>query len=169
MKFFIKTTLFCLLATPIFAQKTPKEPTQKDIQREMLEMQRQIMEQFKNMSPDGSAFSMPEFKWDTTFSFRFDTLFDGGAGGQFFFSPFGQDTAFFRNFFGDGAFGEGFQWSFPPGLGFPENEENSALEDPGDGLLPEERLRKEQEEGAAVPEKHAAPEQKKPKIKTIRI
>ncbi len=147
------------------------------MQREMLEMQRKIFQQFQQMSPDNPAFAMPDMRWDTTFSFHFDTLIDGNSMSRsFFFSPFGQDTSFMRGFGGDNPFfdqtnpfGGGFQWSFPPGFGFPENEENSALGDPGDGLLPEERLRKESEGGANPSEKQAPSPEKKPKIKTIRI
>lgn len=178
MQLLSKTILFCLAALPVFAQ-TKKEPSMQDFQREMLDMHRRLFEQFNHISPENPGFSMPEWKWDTTLSFKIDTFYgDQGTGfsQRFFLSPFGRDSNFLNDFFGANPFpggttpfGEPFQWSFPPGSGFPENEENSALDDPGDGLLPEERLRKESETGTTTPEKSIAPEPKKPKIKTIRI
>ena len=172
MKAFTQTLLFCLMMGQVLAQ-TQKEPSLQDFQRQMLEMQRQMLQQFQQLSPGGSS----GWDLDTTFSFQFDSLFGNqGMGQRFFFSPFGQDTSFMPDF-GDEApsmdgfnpFGGGIQWAFPPGFGFPENEENSALDDPGDGLLPEERLRKTPEDAAKPSEGQAVPEPKKPKIKTIRI
>lgn len=174
MKQLTKVVLLCLLAVPVFSQ-TQKDPSFQEMQQRMLEMQRQLMQQFQQM--DGGAFSMPEFKWDTTYSFQFDTLIGSdGMSGSFFFSPFGQDSSFMQDFWGKDPFSDGFnpfdggfQWTFPPRSGFPENDENSALEGDDDGLLPEERLRKE-ENGETMPEKKKAPPAaKKSKIKTIRI
>lgn len=75
------------------------------------------------------------------------------------------------NLFPEGfnPFGEGFQWPFSPGGEQPNNDENSALDDTGDGLLPEERLREEPGKSAQPAEKSTTPTAKKPKIKTIRI
>lgn len=176
MKLLSKIILFCFLAGPVFAQ-TKKEPTLQDIQQEMLEMQRRFFQQFQQDSPDDPANANPQFKWDTTFTFRFDTLSDGQRiGRSFFFSPFGQDTTFMRGFGGsdpffDGfnPFGDLFQWPFPPERGVPQNDENSALGDPGDGLLPEERLRKEPEGDAKAPQKKPQTPAKKPKTKTFQI
>ncbi len=168
--------LCCMLAGSAIGQ-TKKDPSVQDIQQQMLEMQRQLMQQFQQMSPGGNGFAMPEFKWDTTFSFSFDTLIGGnGRGSGFFFSPFGQDSASMRGF-GDfdslfdgmAPFGEGFQWAFPPGFSFPENDENSAIDTPDGGVLPEERLRMEEKKDGQPAEKKAAPASKNPKIKTIRI
>lgn len=176
MKPYIQVFIFCLLAGPVFSQKKDA-PTIQDIQRQMQEMQRQLFQQFDQMSP-GHSFSMPEFKWDTTFSFNFDTTIIGGdgMGSRFFFAPFGQDTSAMRDFWGSdpfsregNPFGGGFQWTFPPKMGVPENDENSAIDVPDDGLLPEERLRI-QEEGKSKPsEKKNTPAPNNPKIKTIRI
>ncbi len=168
--------LCCLLTGSALGQ-TKKDPSMQDIQQQMLEMQRQLMQQFQQMSPGGNGFAMPEFKWDTTFSFSFDTLIGGNRRSSgFFFSPFGQDTAsmhgfgdFDSLFDGIAPFGEGFQWAFPPGFSFPENDENSAIDAPADGLLPEERLRKQENKDAKPAEKQAAPAPKNQKIKTIRI
>lgn len=169
--------LFCCLLAGSALGQTKKEPSMQDIHQQMLEMQRQLMQQFQQMSPGGNGFAMPEFQWDTTFSFSFDTLIGGnGMRSQFFFSPFGQDTAFMRGF-GDldsmfdseNLFGDGFQWTFPPGFGKHENDENSAIDAPDDGLLPEERLRQQENMDAKPHEKQAAPASKNPKIKTIRI
>jgi hypothetical protein len=176
MKCFFKTILFLLLAGPVFAQ-TPREPSIQDLQRQMLEMQRQMLQQLQEFSPDNLGFSMPQFQWDTTFSFSFDTLINGGSGStRFFFSPFGSDSTFMRHFddtdpFQDdfSPFGQRFQWPLPPQSGFPENDENSALDDPGDGLLPEERLRNEGGDGANAPKKPTPVAPNKSKIKTIRI
>lgn len=168
--------LCCLLSGSVFAQ-TKKDPSVQDIQQQMLEMQRQLMQQFQQMSPGGNGFAMPEFKWDTTFSFSFDTLMGGNSrSSRFFFSPFGQDTSFLQGFGdfdslfgGENPFGSGFQWTFPPGFGSPENDENSAIDAPDDGLLPEERLRNQENKDGKSAEKKAAPASKNPKIKTIRI
>jgi hypothetical protein len=164
---------FCLLAAPGFAQ-TKKQPSMQDIQREMREMQQQLIQQFQQFSPD---LDLPgDWKIDTSFSFRFDTLLDGDMTSKFFSTPFGKDTAFIRNFefdkqFRDGSnpFEGGFQWLFPPNRGSSENEENNALEDPGDGLLPEERLRMDTQDGDKTPDKPTTPKVQKSKIKTIRI
>lgn len=166
----------CLLAGSAFGQ-TKKDPSMQDIHQQMLEMHRQMMQQFQQMSPGTNGFAMPEFKWDTTFSFSFDTLIEGnGMRSRFFFSPFGSDTTFMRGF-GDldsffdrgNPFGNGFQWTFPPGFESPENDENSAIEAPSDGMLPEERLRIQEKKEGDPAEKKAEPAPKNPKIKTIRI
>jgi hypothetical protein len=180
MKWLTSTMLFCFLTASAWAQ-TKKAPSLQDMQRDMQEMQRQLWQQLQQ-TPGGGSFALPEWKWDTTFSFQFDTIMgDQGFSQQFFFSPFGQDTSFFRGLFdsnpfmdGFKPFGEGFQWSFPPLPGFPGNDENSALTPSDDGLLPEERLRiddvPETGPSTAPPaEKQPAPAPNKSKIKTIRL
>ncbi len=167
----------CLLLAGTALGQTKKEPSFQDIHQQMLEMQRRMMQQFQQMSPGMNGFSMPEFSWDTTFSFRFDTLIEGnGMSSRFFFSPFGSDSTFMRGFgdfdsFFDRAspFGRGFQWTFPPNFDPPGNGENSAIEVPDDGLLPEERLRLQENKDGKPAEKKAEPIPKNPKIKTIRI
>ena len=162
--------LFVLaICAPAKAQNTP--PSFQDMERQMLEMQKQLMEQLRNSPFGDPGFALPQ--WDTTFQFRFDTTFEGGNLSQFFhFSPFGSDSTrqddffdfgrMFDQFFNlDGQFGQpdyGIQ-DFPKDDGgAPQNE---------DGLLPEERLRKEEESGK--PEKKPAQPRPDPKVKTIRI
>ena len=70
---------------------------------------------------------------------------------------------------GTNPFGGGFQWTFPPKMGTPENDENSAIDAPDDGLLPEERLRMQEEGKTKSLEKKITPAPNNPKIKTIRI
>src|SRR5690349_12673221 len=125
---FLPFTVLLLLAMPAFAQ-TSKQPTFEDLQREMEAMQHRLFERLQLDGPADSTFALPEWKWDTTFSFRFDSLPGGQGGGQFFFSPFGPDTTFLQDFFGSNPFGQGFkpfedgfQWIFP-------EDENSALQD----------------------------------------
>lgn len=176
MKKFAKTALLLMLASSLAAQTT-KEPSMPDLLQEMQKMHQQLMQQFRNITPGG--FDNGAMTWDTSFTFRIDTFFNGAMQqGDFFFSPFSGDTSFFHQFWKadpfsweDNPFGD-LRLVMPPGFGFPENEENEALEDRGDGLLPEQRLRNEPgvpETPPATPEKQAVPDTKKPKIKTIRI
>ena len=74
-----------------------------------------------------------------------------------------------RGFGDSNPFSDGFQWSFPPGFGLPDQDENSAIDAPNDGLLPEERLRSDENGGKKPSEKQPTPASKKPKIKTIRM
>ena len=143
----------------------------------MLDMQQRMMEQLRN-SPFGDPnFAMPQ--WDTTFQFRFDTAFEGGNMSQFFrFSPFGGDSTLQQDdFFGfgrifdqffnlDGQFGQ-------PDYGirdFPQDDGEKPQSE--DDLLPEERLRL-QEETEKSGKKQSAPKpadpKPDPKVKTIRI
>lgn len=176
MKNFAKTSLFLLLTTALSAQ-TPKEPSMPDMLQEMRQLHQQLLQQFREITPNG--FDNGGMTWDTSYTFRIDTFFNGArSDGGFFFSPFGGDSTFFHQFWkadpfswDDNPFG-GFRLAIPPGMGFPENEENEALEDRGDGLLPEQRLRNESgvpETPPAEPGKPPAQDTKKPKIKTIRI
>ena len=143
----------------------------------MLEMQQRMMEQLRNSPFNDPNFAMPQWG-DTTFQFRFDTTFEGGNMSQFFhFSPFGSDSTLQDDFFGFGRIfdqffnldGQGGQpdygiQDFPKDDGGkPENE---------DELLPEERLRR-QEEAEKSGKKQPAPKsvdpKPDPKVKTIRI
>ncbi|MBL7826090.1 MAG: hypothetical protein JNJ57_05625 [Saprospiraceae bacterium] len=157
--------LVCLLLNLSAFAQTQKAPSMPDLFKEMELMQQQLMQQFRNMSPGSN------FQWDTSFSFRIDTTF-GDMDSGFFMSPFGRDTSFFRDFFGNDLFSQDmspFEFFFRD---FPENDENSALKDKNDGLLPEERLRLLEEAPETPPsgeEKPHVQESKKPKIKTIRI
>ncbi len=162
-----------------FCQKTAAQnqtPSFEELQRRMLELQRQMMQQLQNSPFDNPNFAMPQGR-DTTYFFHFDTTFDGGGMSHFFrFSPFGSDSTqsgtmqgfddLFNRFFGPGdPFGnpDGDSYQFPSDDG---NQPKT-----GEDLLPEERLR--QQEGAAKP-KNAAPAKPAepkpdPKIKTIHI
>ena len=149
----------------------------EELQRQMLELQRRMMQQLQSSPFDNRGFAMPQGR-DTTYYFHFDTTFDGGGMSQFFrFSPFGSDSTegdagqgfddFFNRFFGsDNPSG------MPDGNSYqlPSDDGNQPKTD--DDLLPEERLR--QQEGAAKPKKNAPPAKPAepkpdPKIKTIHI
>ncbi|MEY3194327.1 MAG: hypothetical protein RIQ78_424 [Bacteroidota bacterium] len=172
MKALSPIIFFALLTCAAFAQTNKQQPSLQDFQREMREMQQQLIQQFQQFSPDLPG----EWKIDTSFSFRFDTLMNGEMSSKFFSAPFGRDTALLHNFefdklFRDGSdpFDGGFQWLFPPNRRSSENEENSALDDPGDGLLPEERLRMDTQDVDKAPGKPTTPKVPQSKIKTIRI
>ncbi|MCB0523494.1 MAG: hypothetical protein R3A50_15105 [Saprospiraceae bacterium] len=175
MKYLFSITLFCLAGSSVFAQ-TDNKSSEKDFQQQMQEMQQQLMEQFQKLGLDNMSFSFPDNLWDSTYSFHLDTFIDGERmGSHFFFSPFGQDSSFFKGLFDDDSFFKGFQpfgdgsgWTFPPDFG-QWNDENSAIEAPDDGLLPEERLRKQENQSPDSDNKIDQEAPKKPKIKTIRI
>ncbi|GAB4494421.1 MAG: hypothetical protein OHK0019_20660 [Saprospiraceae bacterium] len=165
--------LFLLIFSHRAAAQTPA-PSFEDMRRQMLEMQRKMFEQLQNFS-----FDTPNFTKDTTFFFHFDTTFDGGSISHFFhFSPFKNDSirqqkdffdfdSWLDQFFNlDGQFEQpdyGIR-DFPKDDGGqPQNEDN---------LLPEERLRK-QEEAEKSGKKQSKPKASEPKpdpkAKTIRI
>lgn len=165
-----KTIVFCmmLLGGIHLGAQTSKTPEMPDLWREMENMQKQLMQQFRNLSPSHNL------EWDTTYSFRIDTFLNGdGFNGRFFFSPFGRDTSILSDFFNFDPFSDDLDAFFRPfQWAIPENDENSALEDRQDGLLPEERLRMEEsvpETPPAIPQAPETPLSKKPKIRTIRI
>lgn len=162
-----------------------------EMQKKMLELQRKMMQDFQR-NPFGSFFDMPGdqrsdstysfFKFDTSFSsdgrgsyFKFDTSFSDGSIMQFFrLSPFGNDSTGMRNpmmFDFEQFFGEGMDRGRQGRRGIPKDDGLSE----GD-LLPEERLRQEEEaQGMDQKNPESAPKQedktvpKKPKIKTTRI
>ncbi len=154
------------------------DPTFEELHRQMMEMQRQMMEELRQSPFNNLGFATP--KGDSTFFFRFDTTFDGGSISQFFhFSPLHSDSTMRGNFFGfDDMFDQFFHQQRPPsdqpdyGIGdFPKDDgaENKSEDD----LLPEERLR-QQENGKEQPApKQARPKSAEPrpdpKVKTIRI
>jgi hypothetical protein len=179
MRTFQTVTLLALFAF-IFCQKTaaqtqPSSPLE-ELQQRMLEMQRQMMEQFKNSPFNDLRFDVPQ--WDTTFFFRFDTAFEGGNISQFFrFPPFGDDSTnqdgflgfdrFFDQFFDlDGQFEQ-------PDSGIQDFPADDGAAPPTeDGLLPEERLRQQEEDKKSEkkqPEAQPAAPKPDPKVKTIRI
>lgn len=154
-----------------------------EMQRRMMDMQRQMMQQLQDMSRGGSM----RAQMDSSFFFRFDTTFggDSGHGGFHFFrsSPFGADSTHMRSSMGDfwgfdSFFDDFFNFAWPPDASgdgmqryrFPADDGNA----PADGLLPEERLRmQEKEKGESKPERPAAPAEKpkdkRAKVETIRI
>ncbi|MGI9158278.1 MAG: hypothetical protein ACR2K1_00850 [Saprospiraceae bacterium] len=117
------------------------------------EMERRLHAMPKSGLPFG-------FEADTSFQLRFDTTFtfpDGGGGLHFFFSrPFGEmpNIDFFE---GDDFFKQFFQPN--PAPDFPADDGAGPLD-----LLPEERLRLEEEQGAQV-----KPTKPKPARSTIRL
>lgn len=166
--------LFLLIFSHRAAAQTPT-PSFEDMRRQMLEMQRQMFEHLQNFS-----FEHPNFTKDTTFFFHFDTTFEGGSISRFFhFSPFGNDSIqqqddffgfdnWFNQFFNldDGQFEQ-------PDFGirdFPKDDGGQTQNE--DELLPEERLR-QQEEAEKSGKKQSAPKTAEPKpdpkVKTIRI
>ena len=171
--------LFLLAAGAVSGQQ--KSPAFDDLERQLLEMQRQLMQEFQKNPFGGGLFTFPEN--DSSYTFRFDTTIVGdNFSGTFRFGPFSGDSTlrdsdpfgfeWFRNqLFGTGPesdfWGPGKQELAPqtiPGE-TPQPEENQ--------LLPEERLRLEEEQsGKGLPGKNSpanpAPPAK-PKIKTIRI
>ena len=153
-------------------------PSFEDIERQMMEMQRRMMEQLRNGSFDQPNFAMPQ--GDTVFQFRFDTTFDGGNMSQFFrFSPFGSDSSLQNGFFDLGRMFDQF-FNLDGQLGEPDYGIGDFPKDDGDkpqnedDLLPEERLRQQEESGDKTPAK-PAPKSKSaepkpdPRVKTIRI
>lgn len=159
------------------AQNTP--PSFREMERQMLEMQQRLMEQFRNSPFNDPNFAMPQ--WDTTFFFRFDTTIEGGNMSHFFhFSPFGADSTRQKGFFGfDNFFNQFFNLNpqfGQPDYGirdFPKDDGNVPQDD--DELLPEERLRQQEEQGENPENRKPAPKSKSvepkpdPKVKTIRI
>jgi hypothetical protein len=169
----------------------------REMEREIMELQRRMMQNLQNnpffgdkMSPEGRGDSSSFFfRFDTTLTngrmFRFDTTFSNGNSGFHFF--FGRDTTaqqFFRGFgqlFGDMMdMNDGFGWEErqPEDADNPRDDGHRRRQN-DDGLLPEERLRKEEkqpEEGkksmdaddSDKSKKEPAPA-KKSKIKTTRI
>lgn len=165
----LTVTLLLFAAGPAPAQDFP---TFEELQRQMREMQRQMMEQLQNTPFSDPNFAMPQ--WDTTFQFRFDTTFEGGNMSQFFhFSPFDSDSTMQDDFFG---FGRLFEQFFNPGSQFEQHDYGIGdfpQDDGGqpkneDELLPEERLRQQETEQSKKKQPAADPKPD-PKVKTIRI
>ncbi|MBL7783738.1 MAG: hypothetical protein JNM22_21055 [Saprospiraceae bacterium] len=162
------TALLLLSAVQLVsAQQTP---TFEDMQRRLLQLQQQMMQELQNNSFGGSFFTIPG--GDSTYTFRFDTTIVGdNFSGSFHFGPFGSDSTAQGDFFGSDwmtkFFGDDFRGTPPTGDSTDENN--------SEHLLPEERLRMEEEQGQSgkkSPEnkKPAAPKDAdKPKIKTVRI
>jgi hypothetical protein len=177
----LSTTVLLLFFMLTYSQKTVAQtqpPSFREMERQMLEMQQQLMEQLRNNPFNDPNFAMPQ--WDTTFFFRLDTTIEGGSMSQFFhFSPFGGDSTNQDDFWG---FGRMFEQFFNPdgqfeqpdyGIGdFPQDDGDKQKN--GEELLPEERLR-QQEETEKTEKKQAQPAPKSaepkpdPKVKTIRI
>jgi hypothetical protein len=172
--------LLFLSVTNLQAQRNSKSPSFEDMQRRMMELQKQLMQDMQR-SPFFDFDMRSPFHTDSTssFSFRFDTTFQLGDGGFFHFRQFGSDSlmnGMFQDM--DQIFGRMFDFRADPfqprmdrGQSFPSDDGHGQQEN--DGLLPEERLRMEEERGKkqkSTPEKSLErPSDKKKEIKTIRI
>lgn len=174
-------TVFAALVTlnTALAQQDPFA----EMQRRMLEMQRRMMQQLRS-DPWGNG----SLRQDSSFFFQFDTSFstEGGTGRMQFFrsSPFGwsrdslgaaQNLGDFwgfdqmlEDFFNLGSPRSGFDMGDDQ---FPSDDGN--LNQTEDDLLPEERLRQQEERAKQKPPKTPPPapkeKPKKSKIETIRI
>ena len=177
MRTLFPATLLLFFSIAFCPKAAAQTPSFEELHRQMLEMQRQMMEQLRNSPFHDPNFALPQ--WDTTFQFRFDTTFEGGRFSQHFFhfSPFGNDSTMRGDFLGFDRFFEQFFNSETPfkqpdyGIyDFPQDDgQQPAL---GDELLPEERLRR-QEELEKSKKMNPAPKTTEPKpdpkVKTIRI
>ncbi|MEI6411907.1 MAG: hypothetical protein WCR52_21120 [Bacteroidota bacterium] len=139
------------------------------------EMQKEI-QKFIDQLHSGYSLDMSPGK-DTTFYFKWDTTLQGNGNGQFFFrfNPpnmgFQDDSLGFHDMFKDMD-----AWSKRMNEQYFNHGHNQgpaddgAAPDTGDGLLPEERLRKQDELKEKGGEKEdVKPAPAKPKVKTIRI
>ncbi len=156
-----------LLATANHAQTS--DPF-AEIERQMEKMMQELRSGYSLRFPPGST--------DTTFFFKIDTTIDGRDGGFFFdFTPpdgqamedaFGFEDLMkeFREFsdqFGSGRYDERHRKKSPADDGeLRKGDEN-------DELLPEERLRREEQGMQPKSGAPAKPNVQKPKIKTSRI
>lgn len=154
--------LFFGLAQAATAQQNT--PSMQDIEKQM----QQFMEEFRKGFSGGNFFNMPGS--DSSYTFRFDTTFSGdNFFGSFHFGPFGSDSTLRSDPFGSDFFQQFFQGlddNFWRGTS-PEEDQTGE-----EHLLPEERLRLEEEKersGKESPAKTTPEEPAKPRIKTIRI
>lgn len=166
-------------------------PSFEELQRRMMDLQRQMMQEFRahpfgrlDMPSEGRDSSTHFFRFDTTFSwsgkdgfFHLDTTLSDGSTMQFFrFSPSedGQE--------GGGNWMQSFEQMFGDMMGSPRKprtprdnfpKDDGSAEPSEDDLLPEERLR-QAEKAPADTEKTQTQETpkntpaKKPKISTVR-
>ncbi len=130
-----------------------------EMQRQMLEMQQRLMQDLRS-----NPLTNGEMLKDTTFFFRFDTMFDNGSAQFFQFGTPGGSDDMFEEF--DRMFNELFQ-------GFGDmpyyTEPRQPADDGGmrkseEDLLPEEKLRQEN-----TPEKKPADVKSPSKKQSIRI
>jgi hypothetical protein len=144
--------LLALSATNLNAQRNAQSPNLEDMQRRMMELQKQLMQDMQR-SPFFDFDMRSPFNRDSSssFSFKFDTTFQLGDGGFFQFRHFGSDSlmqGMFQDM--DQMFGRMFDFGDDPfrhpldgGQPFPSDDGHGSKEN--DGLLPEERLRLEEE------------------------
>ena len=171
------TTLLFLFSL-LFCQKAAAQnQSLEELHDRMLEMQRRMMEHFRDSPFNDPNFALP--RWDTTFQLRFDTIFEGGNWSQqfFHFSPFDSDSTLQEGFLGfDRFFDQFFNSETPfkkPDYGiyeFPQDDGEQPATD--DDLLPEERLRREEELKKSkknAPAPKSTEPKPDPKVKTIRI
>jgi hypothetical protein len=163
-----------LFFTALQAVTAQTNPSLQDMQRRMLEMQKQLMQELQNNGMGGSFFSFPG--GDSTYTFRFDTTITGdNFSGSFHFGPFGGDSTMRDNLFGSDWLNQ-FFGSGPDDDAWDQSEPREIPdENEGEHMLPEERLRLEEEQeksGKSTPGKATPSDKKqadKPKIKTVRI
>jgi hypothetical protein len=150
----------CLLLLTVRAGNTQ---TPDDMMRQFQELFREMERQMNAMPRTGMPFG---FEADSSsFHFRIDTSFtfpEGGGFNLFFSQPFGEMPN--SDFFDNDEFFKNFFRIIPPDTAqdFPSDDGNSPRE-----LLPEERLRLEEEHGSAP--KPSTPKQQKPARSTIRL
>jgi hypothetical protein len=187
MKKVVCFAVFILFATLAQGQNRRNDdlPSLEDMQRRMLELQREMFREFRD-SPFREFFNMPDGPGrDSTRSYQLDTTYSDGSRMYFrrFFGPMTEGDSthnsddFFRGF---GRMFEELDHLNGDAPGIRRFDRNMPKDDgqlePEDGLLPEERLRLEEENkkpgdpGAPKQDKPAArPEKKKSKIKSERI
>jgi hypothetical protein len=165
--------LFFLIAISVAAQQ--KSPSFEELQRQMLELQQQMLKEFHNNPFGGGMFTIPE--GDSSYTFRFDTTITGdNFSGTFRFGPFSGDSTlrdsdpFGFEWLRNQLFGNGSDSDFWGPAPDTMPRETQPEDEP---LLPEERMRLEEEQsgkGATEKGNPAAPAKPaKPKIKSIRI
>ena len=175
----MQKSLFLLLFLAAFNAVSAQQnnPSLQDMQRRLMDMQKQLMQELQNGGMGGSFFSFPQGA-DSSYTFRFDTTIIGdNFSGSFHFGPFGGDSSSMRDpFFGNDLFRQ-FFGNDPDNFWGQKGPKDAPAETETEGehLLPEERLRLEEEQeksGKSKPGKPVPSERKqdaKPKIKTIGI
>jgi hypothetical protein len=162
--FIICLSVLCIGMSPMQSQAQQRREVDPFEQMEQMfrEMRMQMEQNFRMMDSlqaqkgNGSFFHISPDSSASSFFFRMDTLIQGDNMSHFF-SPFGDMRGFDELFERMEKWGHSDQSKVP----MPADDGQSPADD---GLLPEERLRKQEQQK----EQPAAP-QKKPKLKTIRI
>ena len=172
-----------LTLSPALAQQD-RMPSFVEMQRRMMDMQQRMIQQLQ----DGGSWGNGSFRQDTSFFFQFDTTFSGdmGSGGRMHFfrsSPFGNDTTRVNpgglgDFWGFDRMLQDFFNFDNPDSGFDMGDDQMPQDDGNmgrteDDLLPEERLRQQeqaaQQKSPKTPPVAPKAKDKKRKVETIRI